>query len=98
MDCARRSSLTAGLLAAAVLAQRVAADEGMWPLNRFSTAPVQQKYGFTATPAWLDQARLASVRFADGCSGSFVSATGLVMTNYHCVVECVEALSSGERR
>ena len=71
----------------------VRADEGMWPLNRFPSAVLTERYGFTPTPQWLEKIQLGSVRFAGGCSGSFVSASGLVMTNYHCVVDCVAALS-----
>jgi hypothetical protein len=79
-----------------VLAHRMAADDGMWPLNRFPAALLQKTYGFTPTPQWLERAQLASVRLP-GCSGSIVSASGLVMTNYHCAVGCVEALSSKDR-
>ena len=85
------------LVAAALLAPRGRADEGMWPLNRFPTPQLQQRYGFAPSQPWLEQARLASVRFAGGCSGSFVSPSGLVMTNYHCIVACVEAVSTKER-
>jgi hypothetical protein len=54
----------------------------MWPLNRFPAANIQKKYGFTPSSQWLEQAQLASVRLP-GCSGSIVSPSGLVMTNYH---------------
>ena len=74
----------------------VHADEGMWTLNRFPAAALKQRYGFTPTDQWLQQVQLGSVRFAGGCSGSFVSASGLVMTNYHCIVECVGALSDAQ--
>jgi hypothetical protein len=77
----------------ALLTVRAGADEGMWPLNRFPTALLHKKSGFTPSPQWLERAQLASVRLP-GCSGSIVSASGLVMTNYHCAVGCVESLSS----
>lgn len=70
------------------------ADEGMWLFNKFPTEIVKQKYGFTATPEWLDHARLSSARLAGGCSGSFVSSNGLVLTNHHCASSCIEQLST----
>jgi peptidase S46-like protein len=87
-------SICLSLIGAAFLVQTLGADEGMWPINRFPTAVVQKKYGFAPTPQWLQQAQLSSIRFADGCSGSLVSSSGLVMTNYHCAVDCVEAVST----
>jgi len=93
MKYAHTFRLIVAAVAAAALAEHTIADEGMWPLNRFPTGPLEQRYHFTPTKQWLDQAQLASVRFADGCSGSFVSSSGLVMTNYHCALECVEAVS-----
>lgn len=76
---------------------RVGADEGMWPLNAFPSAEVGKKYGFTPDQAWLDHVRLGSARLAQGCSGSFVSPDGLVMTNHHCAHECIEQLSGPKR-
>jgi hypothetical protein len=86
--------LLAALLAAPGLAH---ADEGMWTFNNFPRAMVAKAYGFTATDAWLDQVRLSSVRLAQGCSASFVSARGLVMTNHHCAHSCIEQLSTREK-
>ena len=59
--------------------------------DNFPAKTVATKYGFTASQAWLDHVRASSLRIAGGCSASFVSPQGLVMTNHHCVVDCVEA-------
>src|SRR5215831_16553728 len=69
-------------------------EEGMWTFNQFPSAKVQQKYGFSPTQQWLDHVRLASVRLAEGCSASFVSPNGLVLTNYHCVATCIQQIST----
>ncbi len=71
-------------------------DEGMWTLNGFPAERFRQKYGEPPSQEWLDHARLASVRLAQGCSGSFVSRDGLVMTNHHCAAPCIQQISSPE--
>jgi len=95
----RRAFGLALVMTAAAAAPWLHADEGMWPLNHLDTAGLQRKYGFTPPPEWLKHVQLASIRFvgAEGCSGGLVSANGLAMTNYHCVVECVQGLSAQDR-
>jgi len=88
---------TPAALAALALALAARADEGMWTFNAFPGDLVQQRHGFKPDARWLETARLASVRLAQGCSASFVSASGLVMTNHHCAHECVAQLSTPER-
>ena len=62
-----------------------ALDEGMWTFNNVPRADIKRKYGFDVTDEWLRKVQLASVRFNNGGSGSFVSPNGLVLTNYHIV-------------
>jgi hypothetical protein len=69
------------------------ADEGMWTFDNFPSARVREAYGFAPDQAWLDRIRLGSVRLTTGCSASLVSAEGLVQTNHHCVVDCVQNFS-----
>src|ERR1035437_1488873 len=66
-------------------------------LNDPQQEKVAATYGFTPSPARLDHVRLASLRIAGGCSASFISPQGLVMTNHHCVVDCVEQLSTPQQ-
>lgn len=77
--------------------QHARADEGMWTLTDFPKERLERKYGFSAKDEWLRKVQLASVRLANGCSGSFVSPTGLVMSNHHCVSECLVEHSSAKR-
>ncbi|HXJ29404.1 MAG TPA: S46 family peptidase, partial [Gemmatimonadales bacterium] len=57
------------------------------PDRYFSTT-----YGFSADSAWFARARLAALRLP-GCSASFVSPHGLVVTNHHCAREGISAVT-----
>ena len=87
----------AALLLAAALPFAAHADEGMWTFDNFPSAKVAKKYGFSPDAKWLTEAQLSSVRLAGGCSGSFVSPEGLVMTNHHCAHSCIEQLSTKDK-
>jgi hypothetical protein len=68
-------------------------DNGkMWtfeyPPDRYFT----ETYGFPADSAWFSRARLAALRIP-GCSASFVSPHGLVVTNHHCSREGIIAVT-----
>lgn len=68
-------------------------DNGkMWtfeyPPDRYFT----ETYGFAADSAWFSRARLAALRIP-GCSASFVSPHGLVVTNHHCSREGIVAVT-----
>jgi hypothetical protein len=71
------------------------ADEGMWTFDNFPSAAVKQAYGVTIDKTWLDHVRAGTARIP-GCSASVVSGSGLVLTNYHCAVGCIQALSTAQ--
>src|SRR5580700_8747601 len=89
------AGLVAGLLVVCLaFTQSIQAEEGMWTFDNFPSKTVAAKYGLTPSQSWLDHVRASSLRIAGGCSASFISPRGLVMTNHHCVVDCVEQLST----
>src|SRR6266487_4888828 len=73
------------------------ADEGMWAFNNVPRAEIKRKYGFDITDAWLKKVQLASVRFNNGGSGSFVSADGLVLTNHHIASDTLAKISAEQK-
>jgi len=72
-------------------------DEGMYLFNDLPVELLQSRHDFTADQAWADHLRLSSVRFNSGGSGSFISSTGLVLTNHHVASDTLHKLSTPER-
>src|SRR5215471_9060559 len=85
------------LLLLGTLSMPAYSDEGMWLLNDPPRQRLKDKYGFDLSDAWLEHARLASVRFNNGGSGSFVSANGLLITNHRIAADALQKLSTPER-
>jgi Peptidase S46 len=81
---------------ALLLALPLAADEGMWLFNHPPRQLLKQRYGFDPSQAWLDHLQKASVRFNSGGSGSFVSASGLILTNHHVALDCLQKISTAK--
>jgi hypothetical protein len=85
------------ILVLAAAGTAVLADEGMWTFDHFPAAAVKQKHGVEITSDWLDRVQQSIVRLETGCTGSFVSAEGLVLTNHHCVQTCLAENSTSVR-
>lgn len=56
----------------------------MWTFEYAPKKYFSETYGFDANDKWFERARLAALRIP-GCSASFVSPNGLIVTNHHCV-------------
>jgi Peptidase S46 len=85
------------LLLTVLLTGPALADEGMWTLDNFPTTVVKQKYGVDISNAWLQRVQRSVTRHESGCTGSFISPDGLVLTNHHCVMECLSEISSPQQ-
>ena len=83
------------VLSGVVVAVPALADEGMWTFDGFPSARVKAAYGVTIDKRWLERVQAATVRIP-GCSASVVSKDGLILTNNHCVVSCLVALSDDD--
>ena len=84
-----RQTCCLGLLLLAFASSRVIAQDElglgkMWTFERPPLQYLEREYGLKADEAWWNRMRLASLRFGSGCSASFVSANGLILTNHHC--------------
>lgn len=85
------------LVLSLLLNTTVRADEGMWVYNNIPTKQIQDRHGFLITDAWKDHLMKSSVRFNSGGSGSFISSTGLVLTNHHVAASTLHKISNEKK-
>ena len=85
------------LVLALLAVASVRADEGMWLFNQPPLKQLKETYNFEPTTQWLEHLQKSSVRFNSGGSGSFISATGLVITNHHVGLDTLQKASNEQR-
>ncbi len=73
------------------------ADEGMWTFDNLPLKEMQGTYHFNPSEDWLSRVQRAALRVGGDCSGAFVSADGLLITNQHCIDECLAQLATPKR-
>jgi hypothetical protein len=89
---AARSVAVAAALAWSAIA---VADDGMWTFDNPPVDQVRQRYGVSLTPELMAHLQRSAVHY--GASASFVSPQGLMLTNHHVALGCIEQLSSAGR-
>lgn len=88
--------ILAGLFPCLLFSTQGVADEGMYTFDNPPVKILKKKYGFSVTDKWLKSVMMSAVRFNSGGSGSFVSPEGLVMTNHHVGLDCIQKISTPE--
>lgn len=75
------------------------ADEGMWPMSEIHKLNLQEK-GMKLKPLELYNpdgiSLIDGICKVGGCTGSFVSPNGLILTNHHCAYGAAQSASTAE--
>ena len=101
---ARAMAMTGTLLSGLAWHGAARAVEGMWmPSQLAELTPALKQSGLRATPKqlaqWADPKGdpLGAVVPLGGCTASFVSSKGLLLTNHHCALGAIALNSTGQR-
>jgi hypothetical protein len=68
----------------------------MWTFENPPLDYFEETYNFRPTQEWLDKVQNSALKFGNGCSASFISEDGLIMTNHHCIRGLLRDLSINE--
>ena len=66
----------------------------MWTFENPPLEYFDQTYNFKPSKEWLDKVQRSALKFGRGCSASFISEDGLIMTNHHCIRSILRDLST----
>jgi hypothetical protein len=92
--------LISAFSAAIVLGAPLVADEGMYPISELGRLDLKSKGLQVSVSDLYNPAGISlidAIVQVGGCTGSFVSAHGLILTNHHCAFGGVQAASSKDR-
>jgi len=56
----------------------------MWTFDDLPLDYFKDAYNFEPSKEWIEKLQKSALQFGGGCSGAFLSADGLIMTNHHC--------------
>ncbi len=76
------------------------ADEGMYPISDIHKLDLKAKgFGLTAEQIFNPEGKslIDGICNIGGCTGSFVSGNGLILTNHHCAFRAIQSASTRER-
>jgi hypothetical protein len=68
----------------------------MWTFENPPLDYLEQEYGFKPSVELMEKFQKSALKFGGGCSASFVSEDGLIMTNHHCVRGNLASVQKGE--
>jgi hypothetical protein len=68
----------------------------MWTFENPPLKYFEEEYGFIPSPELLEKFQKSALKFGGGCSASFVSEDGLIMTNHHCVRGNLPTIQTGD--
>jgi len=87
------------LISIAALLTSTFADGGMWPLSEIASLGLQSEGMELSADEIYNPGGLSLVNGIvrlNGCTGSFVSSDGLILTNHHCAFSAIQRASTPE--
>ncbi len=68
----------------------------MWTFENPPLDYLEEEYGFKPSVELMEKFQKSALKFGGGCTASFVSEDGLIMTNHHCVRGNLASVQKGE--